>query len=61
MIHPSPARQSSDDKSSLRQKWTRDLRSKIRLASRTRSRDRTPSTELNVLIQEKRALDLSHS
>ena len=63
MIHPSVTRPSSDDKSSIRRNWTQDLRSKIRLASGTssRSRDRTPSTQLHVLIQEKRALDDSHS
>ncbi|KAJ3570207.1 hypothetical protein NP233_g4552 [Leucocoprinus birnbaumii] len=57
MIHPSVTRQSTDDKSSSRRNWVRDWRSKIRMTSKTRSRDRVASTELNILIQEKRALE----
>lgn len=61
MIHPSVTRHhvatSSEDERSPRRNWVRDWRTKIRMASKTRSRDRTASTELNILIQEKRALE----
>ncbi|KAF5363815.1 hypothetical protein D9756_000439 [Leucocoprinus leucothites] len=57
MIHPSVTRQSADDKSSSRPNWVRDWRSKIRMTSKGRSHDRNASTELNILIQEKRALE----
>ncbi|KXN89641.1 hypothetical protein AN958_05508 [Leucoagaricus sp. SymC.cos] len=57
MIHPSVTRQSPVDERSPRRNWVRDWRTKIRMASKTRSRDRKASTELNNLIQEKCALE----
>ncbi|KAF9446930.1 hypothetical protein P691DRAFT_793978 [Macrolepiota fuliginosa MF-IS2] len=58
MIHPSVTSVAEpDDERSPRRNWVRDWRTKIRMASKTRSRDRTASVELNVLIQEKRALE----
>jgi hypothetical protein len=57
MIHPSVFQSSSENEQSPRRNWVRDLRSKIRMTSKTRSRDRKPSLNLNILVQEKRALE----
>jgi hypothetical protein len=57
MIHPSVFKSSSENEQSPRRNWVRDLRTKIRVASKTRSRDRESSMNLNVLVQEKRALE----
>ncbi|EKM80104.1 hypothetical protein AGABI1DRAFT_113326 [Agaricus bisporus var. burnettii JB137-S8] len=54
MIHPSVFQSSPENEQSSRRNWVRDLRTKI---SKTRSRDRKPSLKLNILVQEKRAIE----